>query len=416
MKPLTSRTGVAALAVLAGCAYEARDIDPFPVAIDLSSGAAMAFASPAGGEPTPVTVDTLSPITILDSFRPGGDIPPPTRRAALDLTLYSAPAAGPPIPRLTLTGATVLDIHPCGGAESPTDCLVGLGDQTAVSRGVVGSDLLARAAVRFDFPSSEMRFFPGTAGTDADRGELCEAVFSRPFGGGGTLIVADGEVDYLGRRPALGACLDIDSDDSVLVERGVDALLVVATGLGVSVLSQDAYDRYATAFGAPPASALPPVTVHLPSGPTAAVLGEVGQIALTGEIGEDSERRGPCGELYASRVLAFDHCSTGAVGRCPCPDDNEFCRAGAALILKDPIQVAVVPDDHPLLQALRVELRPQFPELDGLLGATALSASRIELDYPNNRIIARCSDPTRCQARPQIRVRSGLPEVQACLP
>src|SRR5690606_17168957 len=116
-----------------------------------------------------------------------------------------------------------------------------------------------------------------------------------------------------------------ESGGDVLEERGVDALLVVATGLGVSVLSEGAYERYAAAFGAPPVSALPPVTVHLPSGPTAAVLGELGQIALTGEIGEDSERRGPCGELYASRVLAFDHCASGAVGRCPCPDGKEFC-------------------------------------------------------------------------------------------
>lgn len=403
------------LAIAAGCGVEEHDIDPFPVAVDLSSGAVMAYASGPGGEPAPVTIDTLSPITVLDSFRPGGELPAETRRSAFDLTLYSAPATGEPVPRITLRAATVFDIHPCDRGGPPADCLVGVGDQTAVVRGIIGSDLLSRTAVRFDFASSEIRFFPDTAGSATDRGNLCEAVFDQPFAGGGTLIVADGEVDYLGRRPAIGACLD-SGPSEVLEPRGVDALLVLATGIGISVLSESAYRRYATASGAPALETLPEAVIHLPSGPTVGRLGDVGQIALTGEIGEDSQRRGPCGELFANRVLAFDDCASGAVGNCPCPDGADFCRAAAALILSETIPVALLPDEHPLLQALRVELRPEFPELDGLLGASALAASRIEIDYPKGRIVARCEDPDRCQARRQILKRSQLDEVQRCLP
>lgn len=404
-----------ALAAAAACTVEERDIDPFPVDVDLTNGAVMAFAASGDDEPVPVTIDTLNPITLLDSFRPGGGLPPESRRA-VDLTLYSAPAAGDPVPRITMTAATVFDTHPCLPDNGTlADCLVGVGDQTAVTRGIIGADLLSHTAVRFDFASSTMRFFPDTAGTDTDRGELCEAVFDRPFGGGGTIIVADGEVDYFGLRPALGACLDSGPSDA-LEERGVDALMVLATGIGISVLAESSYERYAKATGAPAYDTLPEAVVQLPWGPATARLGTIGQIALTGDIGSDSQRRGPCGELYANRVLAYDDCNSGAVAPCPCPNGDKFCRAAAALILTETIDVAIVPDGTHQLQALRFELRPEFPELDGLLGASALAATRIEMDYPNGRIVARCEDPDRCLARRQILTRNELSDVQRCLP
>lgn len=411
----TPRSGALALtiAALSACADDRRDIDPFPVVIDVSAGAAMAFAA-VDGEPQPVTIDTLSPITILDSFA-GGEIGP-SRRVAGDLTLFSAPPAGAPVPRIKLESATVFDVHPCDNGGPPVECLLGVGDQTRVFSGIVGADLLSRAAVRFDFSRSELRFFPDTAGTDTDRGELCEAVFDRPFAGGGTLIVADGEVDYIGRRPAIGACLD-DGTATELAQTGTDVQLVIATGLGVSILAESAYDRYAVATGAPLASELPESVVHLASGPAPARIGSVGRIALTGDIGKDSQKRGPCGEVFASRVLAFDRCNTGEIADCPCPDGGDtFCRAAAALVLNEAIEVAVLGDEHPLLQALRVELRPVFPEVDGLLGGAALAASRIEFDYPSARIVARCMDESRCEARPQILTRGELPRIQACLP
>lgn len=411
---MTLHAGALALIAALSCTPGNRDIDPFPIALDLSAGAAMAFASIDDRGPVPVTIDTLSPITVIDSFESGGEIPE-QRRIAADLTLFSAPAAGEPIPRITLRSATVFDIHPCDNGGPAIDCLLGVGDQTRVLGGIVGSDLLSRAAVRFDFSRSELRFFPDTAGTDTDRGELCEAVFDNPFAGGGTVIVADGEVDYVGRRPAVGACLD-DGLGDPLTETGVDAQMVIATGLGISILAESAYNRYAVATGAPLAADLPEGVVHLALGSTPARLGQIGQIALSGDIGRDSQKRGPCGELLASRVLAFDRCATGEVADCPCPDsDDTFCRAAAILVLSEPIEVAVLSDEHKMLQALRVDLRPEFAEVDGLIGAAALAATRIEFDYPKSRIISRCMDPARCEARPQILVRRELERIQACL-
>ncbi|MGH8794310.1 MAG: M50 family metallopeptidase, partial [Stackebrandtia sp.] len=39
------------------------------------------------------------------------------------------------------------------------------------------------------------------------------------------------------------------------------------------------------------------------------------------------------------------------------------------------VRVAVIDDTSPLLQALRAEIRPEGPEIDGILGAAALAAA-----------------------------------------
>ena len=54
----------------------------------------------------------------------------------------------------------------------------------------------------------------------------------------------------------------------------------------------------------------------------------------------------------------------------------------------------MVEDTVPFLQAIRLEVRPRGPEVDGLLGAAALASTRVELDYlsPETRAIFSC-DP-----------------------
>ncbi len=43
--------------------------------------------------------------------------------------------------------------------------------------------------------------------------------------------------------------------------------------------------------------------------------------------------------------------------------------------------MAVIADNDPFFQALRFDVLPEGPELDGLVGAAALGAARVELDY-----------------------------------
>jgi len=59
----------------------------------------------------------------------------------------------------------------------------------------------------------------------------------------------------------------------------------------------------------------------------------------------------------------------------------------------------VVADDDPLLQSLRAELRPEQPEIDGILGVHALATTEFDVDYPNNRLLLRCVGGG-CVARP----------------
>ncbi len=404
----------AAIAITAttSCIEAERAFDPFPVSFEKRSGAVFVGISNGDGTIHEAAVDTLSPISLIDTAVGAGSEP---QRLGADVTIYSAQG----IPRFTFSNSVLFDLHPCdtGGAFAP--CAVGIDDDTSEIRAIVGTNLLTRQAVRFDFAASEMRFFPNTAGNDNDRTKLCDAVFDRPFAGGGTLVVANGEVEYSANRPALGACLDLSNpiSETPARERGADTLLVVSTGIGPSILSQSAYQRYASTVGAQDLGELPDAILHIASGPVGAKRGEIGNISLLGEVGSDSQKRGPCRELFANRVLANDGCALGSIplAECPCPNNLTFCRASGVMILEGPIEVAVLPDEHPLLQSLRVELRPEFPEVDGILGASALAPTRLDLDYPNLRIVGRCSGEVGCLTRPQITRRSELEDVRACL-
>ena len=405
-----------------GCTLEERNFDQFPVSIEARAGAVFAAAAAGDETPIPVTIDTLSPITILDSFD-GGDTLNEGERLAVELRLFSqraTPQGTTTAERLRFPNTEVFDIHPCDDGGPPVNCQVGFGNEVAAMQGTIGTNLLGQQAVRFDFPNSQVRFFPDIAGTNGERSELCEAVFTNTFAGSGTLEIANGEVDYVGRRPAVGACLDAADPTGtgvVLEERGVDALLVISTGIGVSILARSTYEEYARNFELPDIDALPETVLHLPSGPTGARLAEIGHLTLVGDVADDREKRGPCGELYANRLIAGGLCADGTIadGDCPCPDGADFCRVGASLLLRDTIEVAVIDDEHPLLQALRVELRPAFPEVEGILGASALASTRVDFDYPNQRIAFRCQDEDRCRVRPQVIRQADLPAIQQCL-
>jgi hypothetical protein len=78
------------------------------------------------------------------------------------------------------------------------------------------------------------------------------------------------------------------------------------------------------------------------------------------------------------------------------------------------IPVLVVPDTEPTLQALRTELRPDQPEVDGLLGTDALRSAEIDVDYPHDRLIARCTQPG-CLVRPQLTQATDRCQINLCI-
>ncbi len=78
------------------------------------------------------------------------------------------------------------------------------------------------------------------------------------------------------------------------------------------------------------------------------------------------------------------------------------------------IDVLIVPDSDPSLQALRTELRPDQAEVDGILGTDAIRTLELDIDYPNDRVLARCTAAS-CQTRPALALASDRTQVRGCL-
>jgi hypothetical protein len=383
------------LVTVAACDEE-RDYDAFPIRLERAGGAMLA------------AVDVLSPVTRFDVT--GGDA---TTRRRVDLLLYGVGADGGTVPRSRVLDLGILDGSPCGAAT----CQVGAAGDARAIGGVVGADVLAAGgrAARFDFTRDELTFFAGIAGSRGERTAECDAVMNGPFAGGGTLLVEGAEVGYVGRRPVLEACLAYGAVD----QDGVDALLAISTGIGQSVLAASAWDRLAAAEGLPAAADLPRGELLVPSGSIAAGLGTVPRLALVGDLGSASEGRGPCRERYANRLMEeVGTCEAAGVVDCPCRgEDGVVCDAAAAVDLQRPLEVAVIDDLDPLLQSLRDELRPAQAELDGILAADALQGLRLDLDYPNDRLMLRCLDQAACDLWPAVLDTSELARCeQANLP
>ncbi len=407
----TSRAALTVLSVAlaAGCGEDPRAIDPFPIRFDSGRGP-IVIAANAGDGAVPAVLDTLAPVTVLDPVAAGRTLEE-ARRRRVEVTLLGLDQDGlPTVPRARFPDTSAIELHPCPGDAL---CRIGNGPAAVEFGALLGTDILGRASLRIDFAARELRFFPEMAGTEADLTSDCQAVFSSAFAGGGTILGGGTEVPYSGRRAVVGVCLDeIDAPDDV--ERGTDTLLAISTGSGMSLLTASAYDRYAAATGAPGRRELTAGTILLASGPTEVLFTEIGRAALVGSLSDESGERGPCRELYLNRLMSVDACNAGLVEGCPCPDGDAFCRTAAAVDLDGPITVGIIPDDHPLLQSLRDELRPERPELDGILGAGALGRLRLELDYPNGRMAARCRVPIGCKTLPAVRSEDALEDLERC--
>jgi hypothetical protein len=80
------------------------------------------------------------------------------------------------------------------------------------------------------------------------------------------------------------------------------------------------------------------------------------------------------------------------------------------------IEILVVPDDNPTLQALRTEFRPALQEIDGLLGTGTMRDLELDIDYPHNRFLVRCStlDSADCTTRPALGSEDDRRRIRGC--
>ena len=393
--------------------------DPFPIYASRAAGAFIVdFRSdvdPGGAAARPAVVDVLSLLTVIDLEGP------PPRRAGVALTMLAPPTAGAStrVARARFDTQAML-LHPCptGGP-----CTVGDPDAPTPIGAVIGADALRADAIRFEPDTSRMFVFDGIAGSDPDRDQACDALLPAPFYGGGTLLVGDTELPVAGLRIAIDTCLlPTPPRERPLAVTGTDAALVLSTGIGVSILGEARYEQWRTEQGGAPLASLPDATVLLPAGPL------TGKRALIPAIdigGGGSSSRGACHDGYANRLLSANACPVA--GDCTCAGEP-ICAAPAILELAPaaPIEFVVVPDTSPVLQALRAELRPARPEIDGILGIDALAGAVVDVDYPHDRVLLRCVPPPAgcapdplvtpaCLARPTYRDAASKPISDACV-
>ena len=289
--------------------------------------------------------------------------------------------------------------------------------------------------MRLRLADDQIFVLPDVGGNDRGRSLDCDAVFDSPYRGGGTLVFPTTELAFGNRRITLRACLGQAPDPGPITQHGTDALFVVSTSVGLSILGQAAYERYlGDVMNDPvnppplPFDQLPPGSVYMPSGKVLdGRLASIDRMALVAT--STSNGLSPCRQIYAHEMLAdgplavssenhddSQNCDMVTGGDCPCKDGSKFCAVPAVLELSPPtgIDVLVVPDTDPTLQYLRAELRPDQPEVDGILGTGVLRNAEIDVDYPHDRLLARCRG-TSCLVRPQLAQESDRCQINRCI-
>lgn len=413
---------LAGAAALAGCSlitdsFATNDFsgDPFPILIDLQTGAVTVGLREDGKPDRVALLDVLSPVTLVD---PGPDAPQSIRTADLTLLGRSAASGLLDVPRARFGGAELLSLHPCADES----CVAGPLGAARPYDAILGANVLAGDALRLRLGDGLMYLLADVGGGERDRTYVCDAVFPGPYRGGGTLIVNHTEVSFGGRRVTLQACLGDDPTQPAQIARGADALLVMSTGIGASLLSEAAYKRYVEARKQaqatplpPPLEALPEATLFLPSGPVTGRRATINRLALA--AASSSSPRAPCRQVYAHHQQTRNaSCTITETDDWPCPDRDPFCSVPAVVELAPAagIDVLVVSDGDATLQALRTELRPDQPEVDGILGAGAIRSAEIDVDYPHNRVLMRCSSD-ECTTRPAFAEVADCTQVRNCI-
>jgi hypothetical protein len=383
--------------------------DPYPIIASTNTGALLLGFSENGSDgPTGLAMlDILAPISILDTELNA------TARRTIKATLFGQRRTGElNVPRAQFS-ALMTEFHPC-----PNDCQVGTSAAPAAISAIIGADTLSGDAIRLRFADSTLFVLPSIAPDDnAEASKLCNAVFPGPFRGGGTVVIGNTEVPFSGRRFAINACAGPDVKATTAAARGTDLLLIASTGVGPSLLGESAYQRYINGHpGTASLSSLATASVWLPSG---LITGRVATLQSLTLAANSSAGRGACREAYAHHLLFDQPTFCTPEDDCPCDIADPTSCGVPAMIELQPTQgltFLIVPDQEPTLQGLRTELRPDQAEVDGILGTQAMASAEIDIDFPNNRVLARCVDQS-CRIRPTLEAATNQARdaISACI-
>jgi hypothetical protein len=378
--------------------------DEFAIKVDTTSGAVIVGLRDGDTEHVAV-IDSLSPITLID---PGPEATPTVTDRNL-IVLGEGTTGILDLPRATFSGAEVLALHPCDEAT----CSVGPGTAPRGYGAIIGANALAGDALRLRLGDDLAFILADIAGDEQGRAELCDAVYPSPYRGGGTLVIAGTELGFSGRRITMPTCLGFQPDINIpQSERGTDVLMLLSTSIGASLLGEAAYARYRLVRTAAPAlDQLPVGEVFLPSGLVVGRIATIDNMALVAR--SSSTPRAACRHVYSHHLLLDRDCRSN--DDCPCEDGKTFCPLPGLVELAPAagLEVLVIPDADATLQALRAELRPGQPEVDGILGTSVLRALELDIDYPHDRVLARCTSDD-CTMRTALPERESRPRAREC--
>lgn len=306
---------------------------------------------------------------------------------------------------------------------------VGNADGAELPGAVLAGDALAAFSVAFDFAAPAMTLWNRQSAGDGYLSRWGYAVLRLGRYGGGELDVRGlpdflgvrGPYEFPGTRLVARACAApqpfvVTADlparccrgDEFALATGTDLALLVGTGTGPLVLSRAAWSRVLAGLqtrGEPAPASLGSAPLYVPAS-SRDVMAErfvLPALSVVDQESPDSRDPGPCVELGRARRLEqvdFRQAANPDVAACAQPCDQDPSVRGRAqnsaahLDLTGAIATAVVADEEPLLQAIRAEVRPEGPEVDGIIGAAALAAARVraELDYRSQptRAIVSC--------------------------
>jgi hypothetical protein len=433
----------------AGCSQDCCAYDSFPITLDTAPPGAVGAANAGGlltlaqvdslnsGQPFPMSVDTAAELTLFDGSADGT---PDTMDRSLEILDVAPPSAV----RARFIGISTLRT-PIGS----------VGDQATHPLGVLGGDLLSAFSIELHFGVPSLTFWPYQT---ADDGALENAGYAvvhfNPFGGG--QLTAQGDPDIFGLRgplvvpptrivfracaapaafdpttaPILSCCTRADAFSPASGLTGVDLSLLLATGVGPLVLSQSAWTRILPSLPAPPVIVQAPLFIATAPPATGTPVMQswttIPRLALVNQESDAADDAGPCVDLARARRLeqvsfaqancAAGTCTANPTSACvqPCdtdPQETDKAQNSAAYLeLGGDLPVVIVPDDDPMLQGLRADIRPEGPEIDGLIGAGALGPTRVELDYRSSSMRAIFS----CDGTPTSNSCAGTPDRQVC--
>jgi hypothetical protein len=375
------------------CTY---DSQPIPLA-RARNGEILAQVSIDGRAPASAVIDTGSPITLW-SATGTEDV---QRHEVRLLGLAAGAGNGTHTPtrgifrRTTTVAATLGSLE---GAGAPIQPVL-----------VLGGDLLSNFSVELGFGAPELVLWPEQRAGDGFLSAVGYAVLHTKLRGGGELEALGPREGFGPRGPyqypssllALRACgapraFDREAPlparccagDERALASGVDLSLLVSTGVGPLVLSRSAWARVITQLDTAPARTPGTLLVTASISPIAAEWSTLPRLALVDRQADPSVDPGPCVELgRARRLEQIDVIQAGnadqAACALPCDQDSRGRAQDSAgyLELAGDLKVAIVADGEPILQTARAEIRPDGPEVDGILGAGVLIDARVELDY-----------------------------------